>query len=177
VYGHARTPLQESDEPRATDFYAATKLAAERFVGAYAGLLEGTTTMRLVAPYGPGQRARLISRLIDCLRDGLPVVLNKGSSPRLNPVYVDDVVRVVLRSLELPGDRVVNVAGDDVVDVRELAAMIGEALGVEPSFEPSHNVAGDVVAQNARMKRELGVEDLVPLADGLRRTVAVGAVA
>lgn len=177
VYGHGRTPLQESDEPRATDFYAATKLAAERFVGAYAGLLEGTTTMRLVAPYGPGQRARLIPRLIDRLRNGLPVVLNKGSSPRLNPVYVDDVVRAVLRSLELPGDRVVNVAGDDVVDVRELAAMIGEALGVEPSFEPSHHVAGNVVAQNARMKRELGVEDLVPLADGLRRTVAVGAVA
>jgi nucleoside-diphosphate-sugar epimerase len=177
VYGPSAEPSSETDELRAQDFYASTKIAAERFVGAYASLVAGTTTMRLVTPYGPGQRARLIPRLIERVRSGEPVVLNRGASPRLNPVFVDDVVRVVLRALELPGHRVVNVAGDDAVDVRELAMLIGDALGIEPSFEQTDETAGDVVARNDLMKRELGIDELVPLAEGLRRTVAVGAVA
>ena len=177
VYGPGAAPSTESNELRAQDFYASTKIAAERFVGAYASLLDGTTTMRLVAPYGPGQRARLIPRLIERVRSGEPVALNRGASPRLNPVFVDDVVRVVLRALELPGHRVVNVAGDDVVDVRELATLIGDAVGVEPAFEETDQTAGDVVARNDLMKRELGIDELVPLAEGLRRTVAVEAVA
>jgi nucleoside-diphosphate-sugar epimerase len=177
VYGQSAEPSSESSELRAQDFYAATKIAAERFVAAYSTLLDGTTTMRLVAPYGPGQRARLIPRLIERVRSGEQVVLNRDASPRLNPVFVDDVVRVVMRALELPGHRVMNVAGDDAVDVRELATMIGDAVGVEPMFEQTDQVAGDVVARNDLMKRELEIDELVPLAEGLRRTVVVEAVA
>jgi nucleoside-diphosphate-sugar epimerase len=177
VYGAADGPVAEDDELRARDFYAATKIAAERFVDAYAGLLPGTTTMRLVAPYGPGQHGRLIPRLVDRVRAAEPVVLNRNASPRLNPVFVGDVVRVVLRALDVPGHRVVNVAGDDVVDVRKLASLIGEALGVEPRFEETDQAAADVVARNDLLKRELGIGDLVPLADGLLRTVSVEAVA
>jgi nucleoside-diphosphate-sugar epimerase len=177
VYGPSAEPSSENDELHAQDFYASTKIAAERFVGAYASLLDGTTTMRLVAPYGPGQRARLIPRLIERVRAGEPVVLNRGASPRLNPVFVEDVVRVVLRALELPGHRVVNVAGDDAVDVRELATLIGDAVGAEPAFVETDQTAADVVARNDLMKRELGIDELVPLAEGLRRTIAVEAVA
>ena len=177
VYGADDEPRAETDELRATDFYAATKIAAERFVASYAGLLEGTTTMRLVAPYGPRQSARLIPRLVDRVRSGEPVALNVGARPRLNPIYVGDVVRVVQRALELPGHRVVNVAGDETVDVRELAPLRGDALGVAPVLPAAGAAAGDVIARNDRMKSELGVDGLVPLAEGIRRTVAVEAVA
>ena len=176
VYGGGRD-LDEDDPLRASDFYAATKIAAERFVAAYAHLLEGTTTMRLVAPYGPGQVGRLIPRLADRIRTGEAVVLNEGSSPWLNPIYVADVVRVVISALGRAGHRTINVAGDEVVGVRELAEMVGEALGVEPSFAESGATATDVVVRNERMKRELGVDGLVPLSEGLRRTLAVEAVA
>jgi UDP-glucose 4-epimerase len=178
VYGGGERAFDESDPPLASDFYAATKIAAERLVAAYAGVLEGTTTIRLVAPYGPGQRARLIPTLVERVRAGRPVVLNPGGRPRLNPIYVADVVRVVLRALDLPGSRVVNVAGDEVVGVDQLADAIGEAVGVTPVYEESlGGSATDLIARNARMKAELGVEDLVPLSEGLRRTVGVGAVA
>lgn len=176
VYGGGRE-LEEDDPLRATDFYASTKIAAERFVAAYADLLEGTTTMRLVTPYGPGQAGRLIPRLAKRIRAGEVVVLNEGGGPRLNPIFVADVVRVVISALERPGHRRVNVAGDEVVGVRELAEMVGETLGVEPSFEESGATALDIVVRNERMKRELGVDGLIPLSDGLRRTLTVEAVA
>ena len=56
----------------------------------------------------------------------------------MNPIYVDDVVQVVLRALDdprAPGS--LNVAGDDVTDIRALSELIGEILGIEPKFEPT----------------------------------------
>ena len=176
VYGGGRE-LEEDDALRATDFYAATKIAAEGFVAGYADLIGGTTTMRLVTPYGPGQTGRLIPRLAERIRAREVVVLNKGGSPHLNPIFVADVVSVVISALERPGHRRVNVAGDEIVSVRELAQLVGETLGVEPSFEESDATAVDVVASNERMKRDLGVDDPISLSEGLRRTLAVEAVA
>jgi UDP-glucose 4-epimerase len=175
VYGGGERVFEESDPTLATDFYAATKIAAERLLEAYSGVLQSATTLRLVAPYGPGQRGRLIPTLVERVRAGRPVVLNAGARPRLNPVYVGDVVRVVLRALELSGHRVLNVGGDEAVDVRELAEAIGEAVGVAPVFECGGGEASDLVVSNVRLKEELGVRDVLPLSEGLRKLVGVGA--
>jgi UDP-glucose 4-epimerase len=51
VYGFGDRPWSEDDRPAATDFYSATKLAAEGFVRAFQPFV-GTTILRLVAPYG-----------------------------------------------------------------------------------------------------------------------------
>ena len=59
VYGASDEPLGEESPLRATDFYAATKVAAERLALAYEGLL-GVAVLRLFVPYGPGQRARMV---------------------------------------------------------------------------------------------------------------------
>lgn len=171
VYGLGDAAWSEDDAPAATDFYSATKLAAERLVGAYRGEL-GTTIMRLVAPYGPGQRNRMIPRLVASVREGRPVQLNAGGRPRMNPIYVDDVVHVIERALESDGNHVVNVAGDDAMTIRELAEAIGAAVGSEPVFEERDAVSGDVVAENRRMRDVFSLDSLVGLEDGLARTAA-----
>ena len=171
VYGLGDAAWSEDDAPAATDFYSATKLAAERLVGAYRGEL-GTTIMRLVAPYGPGQRNRMIPRLVASVREGRPVQLNAGGRPRMNPIYVDDVVHVIERALESDGNHVVNVAGDDAMTIRELAEAIGAAVGSEPVFEERDGVSGDVVADNRRMRDVFRLDSLVGLEDGLARTAA-----
>lgn len=171
VYGLGDAPRSEDDPTAATDFYSATKLAAERLVGAYRGEL-GTTIMRLVAPYGPGQRNRMIPRLVASVREGRPVQLNAGGRPRMNPIYVDDVVRVVERALTSDGHQLVNVAGDDVVTIRELAEAIGRNVGVEPVFEERDSTSGDIVADNRRMRDVFGLDSLVRLEEGISRTAA-----
>jgi UDP-glucose 4-epimerase len=170
VYGMGDRPWTEEDEPAATDFYSATKLAGERFVGAYAGVLS-TICMRLVAPYGPGQRNRMIPRLIDSVREGRPITLNAEGRPRMNPIYVADVVGVVQAALAIDGSHVVNVAGDDTASIRELGESIGRAIGQEPLFEEGDNpAAGDIVCANDRMRAVFAVESLISLDDWLRRT-------
>jgi UDP-glucose 4-epimerase len=171
VYGLGDGVRSETDPPRATDFYSATKLAAERFVSAYSAHV-GTTILRPVTPYGPGQRSRLIPRLVSSVREGRPIDLNGGGRPRMNPVYVADVVHVIEASLPDDGHRLLNVAGEEPVTIRELANAIGNALGVEPVFHETDAPApGDIVCDNSRMKELLGDVELVTLAEGLARTV------
>lgn len=171
VYGLGDRPWSEDDSPAATDFYSATKLAAERLVGAYRAVM-GTTVMRLVAPYGPGQRNRMIPRLLASVLEGRPITLNAEGRPRMNPIYVDDVVRIVEAALESDGHQLVNVGGDEAVTIRELAETIGTAVGVEPQFDEGNVVSGDVVADNRRMREAFGLDSLVPLEDGISSTAA-----
>ena len=171
VYGFGERPFREDEPPASTDFYAVTKRNAEQLVAAYGGFF-GTSAFRLVAPYGPGQSGRMIPALIGRVREGQPVTLNGGGRPRMNPIYVEDAVRAFVAALELVGNHVVNVAGEDVVGIDEIARLAGEAVGREPVFEQgSPDAPGDVVADTTRFRELFGLEHLVPIRDGIRRMV------
>jgi UDP-glucose 4-epimerase len=177
VYGDADGRLREDDPCRARDFYSATKLASESLVRSYEPFF-ATAILRPFAPYGPGQQRRLVAGLIDRIRVGRPVTLNDGARPRITPVFVRDVVRVVLAALAGHGHHTVNVAGDEVVDIRELALLIGETVGREPVFEQRSELApGDLIGDNTRMHELYGVAPLVPLAEGQRLTIEAEAFA
>jgi nucleoside-diphosphate-sugar epimerase len=169
IYGFGDHPFAEDDMPRAVDFYSATKLASERLVGAYAEVL-ATTALRLVAPFGAGQRGRLIATLAERVREGRPITLNDGGRPRMNPVHVSDVVETIAQALQRDAPALLNVAGDDVVSIRELGELLGELQGVEPTFESGGSAPGDLVAANERLHEFLGRPPL-PLRAGLERTL------
>lgn len=172
VYGFGDRPWTEEDETTATDFYSATKIASERFVQAYNGTL-ATTILRLVAPYGPGQRNRMIPRIIDNVRAGNAITLNQGGRPRMNPIFVGDVVRVVEAALDSDQSLLVNVAGDEAVSIRELAEAAGQAVGREPAFETRDDTApGDIVCTNGRMRMAFALDGLTPLSEGLALAAA-----
>jgi nucleoside-diphosphate-sugar epimerase len=169
VYGFGDGPVAEDDERRADDFYAVTKRAGELAVAGYRDLFS-TTVLRLFAPYGPGQRNRLIPGLIERVRNGDAVTLRAGGRPRMTPVFVDDVLAVILRALESGEHHLMNVAGDETVSIRELAELIGAAVGREPRFEDTGGaVPGDLIGRNERMHELLAGRPLIPLAEGLAR--------
>ena len=170
VYGFGERPFAEDDQVSAHDLYTATKLHSEQLVAAYGGFFQAAV-FRLVAPYGPGQRGRMIPRVIGRVRDGRPVTLNDGGRPRMNPIYVTDAVRAVVAALDLDTSAVVNVAGDQVVGIREIATLAGEALGRGPVFEDGGPAGGDLVADTTRFHELFGLGPLVTPADGIRRMV------
>ena len=175
VYGFGQRPFSEDDPLSGRDFYATTKIAGETLVRAYRDFLT-TSVLRLVVPYGPGQQSRMVPGLIERVRAGTPVTLNDGGRPRMNPLFVDDVVRAVRAVLERDEHSVLNVAGDEPVTVRELAELIGRILEAPPAFENgSGDVPGDLVADTSRMHELLDLRPLVNLEDGLRRTVGESA--
>jgi nucleoside-diphosphate-sugar epimerase len=168
VYGFGDKPFRETDPPAGRDLYAVSKLNGELAVEAYRPFFS-TFVARLWAPYGPGQHSRMIPRIVERVRAGEPVQVNDGGRPRMNPMYIDDVVRVFTAALELDGHHLVNVAGDEVAGIGDLARLIGDAVGREPVFEEADGGApGDVIADTAELHELLDVRPLTPLREGLR---------
>jgi UDP-glucose 4-epimerase len=177
VYGFGDRPFEEDDPPSSRDFYAVTKLNGEQLVAAYGGFFS-TAVFRLVAPYGPGQSGRMIPAVIGRVREGRPVTLNGGGRPRMNPIYVEDAARAAVAALELDGNHVVNVAGDEVVGIDDIARLAGQALGREPVFEHGDaDAPGDVVVDTTRFHELFNLGELVGMAEGIRRMVSVEAAA
>ena len=66
-----------------------------------------------------------------------------------------------------------NVAGDEVTDIRAASELIGELLGIEPEIRGrATRKSADIVADNARLHAFLGDARLVSLREGLERMLA-----
>jgi uncharacterized protein YbjT (DUF2867 family) len=126
-----------------------------------------------------------------------PVTPIVGSGrQRLQPIWVDDLARAVRLAVERDESGTVEVGGPDVVDWNALWAAIKEALGTRrPSLHvprwlmrapalalellPDPPVTRDqltmlglgdnVVGDDGESMRQLGLDDLVPLSEQLRR--------
>jgi UDP-glucose 4-epimerase len=169
VYGRHVGASSETDPVDAASFYAVTKRAAEMLTQTYSGYLE-TCILRLFHPYGSDQAERLIPRLAHSIQEQKPIRLKKDDRPHLSPIHIDDVVMAFEQAVNSSWSGIVNVAGDRVFSVRELAEEIGKVLETEPCFESDDHESADLAGDNALMKEVLGAWPMVALSNGLRRT-------
>jgi UDP-glucose 4-epimerase len=156
VYGNGDRPWREGDPTVGAGAYAATKIAAERILSAYSPYM-ATVALRLFAPYGPGQRGRMVPGIVGRVRSGTPVSLREGGRPRINPIYIDDLTGVIADATRLSGNHVVNVGGDEVLSIADIASLAGSSLGIAPIFdEVSGTTGGDTVGDVTRMAHLFG---------------------
>jgi nucleoside-diphosphate-sugar epimerase len=87
----------------------------------------------------------------------------------MTPVYVDDVTRAIECAIDSSYSGTINIAGDRVVSVRELAEEIGRVFGSEPVFEETGEESADLMGDNSLVKRVLGEWNMVALSEGLSR--------
>jgi nucleoside-diphosphate-sugar epimerase len=166
VYGFGSRPAREDDPVAPIGFYQASKYAAEVLLAPYAEYFT-TVILRPFFVYGATQRGMLVASLARRVLDGQPVT---GPGPRMNPIHVDDAVRAIEAALALEESAVINVAGDEVVTVADVARGLAAAAGVEIEIEEGEP-AGDLVADTTRMRERLGVTPQVSLAEGLRGVI------
>jgi UDP-glucose 4-epimerase len=139
VYGYGPKPSSEGDEPKPLDDYEKSKLEGERIAAEFSRKIP-VTIIRLFYPYGRDAAGKkLVERLARKIARGEKIALNKGGSPKINPIHVDDFNRLAAEILFADDGRlkVYNVAGSDVVSIKELCEAIGGALGKKPVFEDS----------------------------------------
>lgn len=179
AYGTHPVPHTETMTPDPLSPYAASKLAGEHVVSAYARSmgLPGVS-LRFFNVYGPGQPANsaysaVIPIFVDqVLAGAAPTVHGDGAQTR-DFVHVDDVVRALMLAAAAPaGPEPINIGTGQRVSVLDLASRIAELAG-RPDLTPVHAAprAGDVphsVADVARSRASLGFEAQTPLEDGLR---------
>lgn len=171
VYGGGTSPLREDFPRRPVDAYARSKSEAETLL-AQAAPGHRVCALRLFAPYGPGQDRRLVSDLVARVSAGRPVTLHGDGHPRMTPIFVDDVAAILVRTVETDVPPILNVAGDEVLSIRDMANAIGAALGISPVFE---DVPGepplDFVADTTLLRRTFELGELTSFERGIAATV------
>ena len=174
VYPLKLHPSRETDRIAPEGHYAASKAAAEALVTGNPGTMR-TLSLRLFHPYGPGQRyQRLIPRLAEGIRTGRSIRLNgQEGRPRINPVFVRDVVEWVRRLIEVDAVGIFNLAGPEPTTIRALAERIARMLGTPATFEVGADLSGDRLGDISRVTRATGYAPRFDLDSGLAATLGL----
>jgi nucleoside-diphosphate-sugar epimerase len=174
VYAPGQSPVAENCVLAPINFYAASKLAGEQAVEQFRPLLRGHS-LRPFFIYGPGQRNMFIAGLIARVHGGREVTLAGYDGIHVNPIYVEDAADAVIASLDLEESVTMNIAGPNIVSVREIAELIGGLVEREPLFVVGGRQP-DLVADIERRDLLVGAAR-VALEEGLRKTVEADRVA
>jgi nucleoside-diphosphate-sugar epimerase len=154
VYGYSANPLREDDPLKPIGDYGESKKKAEEAAEHYHqryGL--PVTVVRLFFPYGPGQTRGIFPTIAKAVRQGRPLTIHEGGSPRINPVHRADIASAVERLLDCPdGFRVINVCGDEEVSFLDLVRRAESRQGRPAVLEYSREAHGDLLGDNARLK-------------------------
>jgi nucleoside-diphosphate-sugar epimerase len=159
------------DYTRHPAYYLATKRSAELLAVHYSDAFS-ITVLRFFFCYGAGQRqSMLVPRLVRSVREGMAVTLAGRDGISLNPIHVSDAAEAIVCATALHGCNVIDVAGPDVLTLREMASVIGSKVGREPRFAideqaPPAELIGDITEMRARLmtpRRSFasGVDDLI----------------
>lgn len=156
VYTNPNKPVKEFFDINANEklgFYLNSKLSAEMLLKNYASLFETFAIIRPFFMYGVGQNeTMLIPRLILSVQNDKEITLNDEDGIKINPIYVTDAAQAVANILNLKGEFIINIAGNEVVSLRELCLMIGEILDKKPIFKINDVAQNDLVADIEMMK-------------------------
>jgi UDP-glucose 4-epimerase len=169
VYGYSYERFVETDPVNPLNFYLSSKYTSELLIANYQPFFH-TVVFRFFFVYGPGQKGMLIPNLMGKVREGKQITIEGDPGLRINPIYIEDALRVFETALQLPSSALFNVAGDEIVTITELVGLI-ETVSGKPALiqHKGANPVGDLVGDNSRLKKVLGVYPGTPLLQGFRR--------
>ena len=160
VYGSGRYPFIESSysiSSRQIGYYLGSKVSGELLVQSYTDVFS-TVIVRPFFIYGAGQnRSMLIPRLIDNIASGKPISLKGDNGIRINPVHAEDAAEAIVAALSLRESATFNIAGPEVLSMREICEGIGHHIGITPLFQLQAGESGDLIADITAMSASLVV--------------------
>lgn len=184
--GNPQLPCREDQPPDCWSPYAASKVAGELLLRAFAHCYElSTVSLRYFNIFGPRQNpdspyAAAISAFMKALTAGRqPTIFGDGLQTR-DFTYIDNVVHANLLAASSPNPfrgEVINIGTARRISLLDVLEQMALALGtkVEPKFgSPRAGDVRDSVADISRARDLLGYEPIVDFATGIRRTLGVG---
>ncbi len=180
LYGEPeRLPADEEHPVRPLSPYGASKDAAEAYVRTLC-TLHGIryTILRYGNVYGPRQdpfgEAGVVAIFANAMLRGQPPVIFGDGSHERDYVYVDDVVRANVLALARQESGVFNIGTGQGATVLDVFDALAGATDYGGNPEHAAERPGDVhriYLDVRRAERELGWRAVMPLGEGIRRTV------
>jgi len=180
VYGDVEElPVHEDTPQRPCSPYGITKLLGEQYARYWRGQGLSATVLRYSNVYGPRQSAHGEAGVLAIFARQMllrrPVRIDWDGEQRRDYVYVGDVARANLAALLRGGDGTFCIGSGTGTSVNTVYRLLADALGYEVPVERGPRRPGDIYASYfdcSRAAGGLGWRAEVPLAEGIRRTVA-----
>jgi UDP-glucose 4-epimerase len=180
VYGPPEyLPYDERHPTAPVSPYGASKLAAERYVGAYAEVYDlPTVALRYFTVYGPRMRPNMaISNFVSrCLDGEPPVVYGDGTQTR-DFTHVEDVVDANVRLLteDAADGETLNVGSTETIEILTLARAIRDQIapGLPVEFADRHDADAEHTHADVSKAADLiGYEPSRTIREGVAEFVA-----
>lgn len=175
VYGAPRfLPIHEEHPLKAFNPYSHTKILAEdvcRYYVTQFGVR--ATIVRPFNVYGPGQGSSFLipSLLAQAIDPAVREIVVADVRPRRDYVHVDDVVRLLVSTLDRGEGGTYNAGSGVSTSIPELVTIVNLHVGVDKPLvartEPRPTEVLDVVADVSRARVDLGWEPRISLTEGL----------
>lgn len=179
VYAPSFLPRSEDSPLRKDNWYSLSKVHAEEALRLLHNDLD-ITIARIFGVYGNGQQDRLIPNLIRSVMEGKTIQINSRSDNRMDAEglrislsYVADTVNILRQVAEVTGVPTINVAGEEVLSIREIAKLIAHAVGKPAQFGKGNvNRDSDLIADVSLLKKVInprftsfqeGIDCMMPL--------------
>ncbi len=186
VYGEAeQVPTPENYGPLVPiSLYGGSKLAAEAMISAYAHTFDMRAVLyRFANVVGPRSTHGVIHDFIEKLKKNPDELEILGAEPgtRKSYVHIDDTIEGIIHGVHVSTDRVsvYNIGSEDLIDVRTIADIVSEEMGLKPTYRWTGGVdggrgwKGDVKLMHldiSKLKSE-GWEPKMTSAEAVRETV------
>ncbi len=175
IYGGKKEKvLVETDSlnvDRQLGFYLSSKLCSEILFQNFFDFFESSIILRPFFIYGPGQKSDMfIARLIRSIEESRGIELKGRNGLKVNPIFVDDAVDAFASSLDLIGNHTINLAGPDILSLKEIVELLGRLLGKKPLYNYEEGEPTNYVADIRRFKSLL-IGELTSFEDGIKKTL------
>jgi nucleoside-diphosphate-sugar epimerase len=158
VYGNGLNAFHENASivtPGKLGYYLGSKASSEFLVHSYADVFQ-VIVLRPFFMYGQRQKpGMLIPRLMYSIEKELPISLQGETGIRINPVHVEDAALAVLSSLQLEESATFNIAGPEVLSIRDICDLMGNFVGKPAKYTAVGGEPQDLIADISSMQNLL----------------------
>ncbi|RPG55930.1 MAG: NAD(P)-dependent oxidoreductase [Flavobacteriales bacterium TMED235] len=136
-----------------TDFYSSSKISSELIIKSYQNFFD-IVILRIFFPYGPNQKIKmLIPSIIKKIKNKEKIIINNNL--RFNPIYIDDLVLSIEKSMFLKGLNHINLAGIEKITIEKLIKIISKILKQKPIIKKINNNSDNFISEIKLAKKKL----------------------
>ena len=117
-----------------------------------------------------------LPRMMKAIKSGESVSISGTQEDRYQPIYIEDIARLTIQSVQHAAidPEIFNMAGLEEITWSLMAQIIGEEIGIEPSFNVLPEPRLSHLADLTKMRKLIG-DPAVKLREGIHRVrIALG---
>ena len=170
-------PHNESVYPKPKNSYAVAKVSCEALASSYSDFVK-SIGLRIFGGYGSGEEWKrdfgsvIYLFIRDYMSGNPPEIWGDGSQTR-DFIYIDDIVKIILKSAEIDYTGIVNVGTGEGISFSRILEIIKENLktSINPKYVPKEmNYVENLKADTILMKKLFNIKPILP-EEGIKKFI------